>query len=64
MIKAYLTKILLNKFRANNPNKGCSCMVCNSLSKHGFTCARWTIEQNATWWVDTYLFVQFVMSQR
>ena len=53
--------LLLYEFRANDPNKRGGGVMCNGFSQHGLPASRWSIHENTTRRIDTYLSVQVEM---
>ncbi len=59
-----LSEILLHKLWPNYTNESRSCMISNSLGKHGFASSWRSIQQNSSGGVNTNLLVELLVCER
>ncbi len=59
-----LSKILLHKHWPNYTNESSSCMMSNSLGRHGFASSWRSIQQNSSGEVNTNLLVELMVCER
>ena len=60
-----ISEVLLNEFRANDSQKQSRCLICELrlLGSERLACNRNTIQDDALWWSDSHLFVEFKIRQ-